>query len=239
MKYIVSISGGKDSTATLLKVLEFAPKDDVKVVFCDTKWEADEVYEYLDYLEKELDIEIVRIESEGMENLVKRYKFIPNPFIKFCTKELKIKPFEKWLLDNFVGKEEFIIFEGVRREESKSRAETPNFTIKKSLISPKFNKPTCYPIVDWTTEEVFEYIKNKGLEVNPLYSKGFRRAGCMPCVNASKWDLIYMEDKYRERLFKLEKEVSELIGKPAFMFKKEKRKFLNKKLDLDYFKENK
>jgi 3'-phosphoadenosine 5'-phosphosulfate sulfotransferase (PAPS reductase)/FAD synthetase len=237
MKYIVSISGGKDSTATLLKVLEFAPKNDVKVVFCNTKWEADEVYEYLDYLEKELDIEIIRIESEGMENLVKRYKFIPNPFIKFCTKELKIKPFEKWLLDNFVGKEEFIVFEGVRREESKSRENTPNFTIKKSLISPKFNKLTCYPIVDWTTEEVFEYIKNKGLEVNPLYQKGFRRVGCMPCVNASKWDLIYMEDKYKERLFKLEKEVSELIGKPAFMFKVEKRKFLNKKLGLDYFEE--
>ena len=41
MKYIVSISGGKDSTATLLKVLEFAPKNDIEVVFCDTKWEAD------------------------------------------------------------------------------------------------------------------------------------------------------------------------------------------------------
>ena len=237
MKYIISISGGKDSTATLLKVLEFAPKDDVKVVFCDTKWEADEVYEYLDYLEKKLDIEMIRIESEGMENLAKRKKFIPNSFIRFCTKELKIKPFEKWLLNTFVGKEEFVIFEGVRREESKSRAETPNFTIKKSLISPKFDKPTCYPIVDWTTEEVFEYIKNKGLEVNPLYQKGFRRVGCMPCVNASKWDLIYLEDKYKERLFNLGKEVSELIGKPAFMFKAEKRKFLNKKLDLDYFKE--
>ena len=54
MKYIVSVSGGKDSTATLLKVLEFAPKEDIIVVFCDTKWEADETYEYLNYLEDNL-----------------------------------------------------------------------------------------------------------------------------------------------------------------------------------------
>jgi 3'-phosphoadenosine 5'-phosphosulfate sulfotransferase (PAPS reductase)/FAD synthetase len=166
-----------------------------------------------------------------MENLAKRKKFIPNTYIKFCTRELKIIPFEKWVLDNFIDKEEFIVFEGVRREESRNRADTPNFTIKKSLISPKFNKPTCYPVVDWTTEEVFKYIKDKGLEVNPLYSKGFKRVGCMPCVNASKWDLIYLEDKYRERLFKLEKDVSEIIGKPAFFFKKEKRKHLNKKFE--------
>ena len=66
MKYIVSISGGKDSTACLLYMLERVPKKDIVAVFCDTKWEADETYEYLNYLEKELDIEIVRLERKKM-----------------------------------------------------------------------------------------------------------------------------------------------------------------------------
>ena len=101
MKYIVSISGGKDSTACLLYMLERVNKDDVIPVFMDTKWETDETYEYLEYLEKALDIEIVRIESIGMFELCKKMKFIVNRQMRSCTLELKIKPFQKWLKDNF------------------------------------------------------------------------------------------------------------------------------------------
>jgi 3'-phosphoadenosine 5'-phosphosulfate sulfotransferase (PAPS reductase)/FAD synthetase len=226
MKYIVSISGGKDSTASLLYLLDIAKKEDVIPVFCDTKWEADETYEYLNYLENKLDIDIVRIETEGMIELARRKKFVPNRHIKTCTENLKIRPFEKWLLNNYIGKEDFIVVEGVRREESKNRENTPNFTIKKSLISPKFDKPTLYPIVDWSTQEVFEYIKNKGLEVNTLYKKGFKRVGCMPCVNASKYELLYLPNKYKKRLKNLENIVSKEINKEAFMFHPNKRKFL-------------
>ena len=102
MKYIVSISGGKDSTASLLYLLDIAKKEDVIPVFCDTKWEADETYEYLNYLENKLDIDIVRIETEGMIELARRKKFVPNRHIKTCTENLKIRPFEKWLLNNYI-----------------------------------------------------------------------------------------------------------------------------------------
>ena len=68
MKYLVSLSGGKDSTACLLWALNTLPKEDIIPYYIDTKWEHDAVYEYLDYLEKELDVKIKRIKSEGMEN---------------------------------------------------------------------------------------------------------------------------------------------------------------------------
>jgi phosphoadenosine phosphosulfate reductase len=37
------------------------------------------------------------------------------------------------------------------------------------------------PIVDWSDEDVWEFIKSRQLPVNPLYSWGFKRVGCVGC----------------------------------------------------------
>jgi len=232
MKYIVSISGGKDSTACLLYMLERVPKEDVIAVFCDTKWEADETYKYLEYLEKALDVEIVRIESEGMWALCERKGFVVNRYMRSCTMELKIKPFQKWLKENFVGKEEFVVIEGIRREESETRKDTEVFELIKSILpGEKFLIPTLFPIAFWSVEKVFAYIEEKGVKINPLYRKGFRRVGCMPCVNANKYELLYLPKKYRDRLEALEKAIAKQIRQRAFMFHPKKgQKYLREKL---------
>jgi len=235
MKYIVSISGGKDSTACLLYMLERVPKEDVIAVFCDTKWEADETYEYLDYLEKALDVEIVRIESEGMWALCERQRFIPSSRLRNCTFELKIKPIEKFLKENFIDKKiDFILVQGIRREESEARKDTEVFEIKASTSfkkDEKFTYPVLYPIVYWSVEKVFAYIEEKGIKVNPLYRKGFKRVGCMPCVFASKYELMYLPEKYKNRLRALEKAISTKIGKRTLMFEPKTRdKFLRERM---------
>ena len=231
MKYIVSISGGKDSTACLLYMLERVNKENIIPVFCDTKWEADETYEYLDYLEKELDIEIVRIESEGMWALCERKGFVVNRHMRSCTMELKIKPFQRWLKNNFVGKEEFIVIQGIRREESDARKDIEVFEIKKSILAgEKFLIPTLFPIAYWSIDRVFEFIKKKGIKINPLYLKGFKRVGCMPCVNANKYELLYLPKKYKERLKALENAIEKQISKKAFMFHPNKEIYLKEKM---------
>ena len=231
MKYIISISGGKDSTATLLFMLERVKKEDIEVVFIDTKWEADETYEYLDYLEEKLNISITWIESEGMEALCLRKKTMPNRIMRFCTENLKIKPFNKWLYENYVSKnKDFIICQGIRREESQARADTETFEIIKQTYNRKsFFVKTLYPIAYWKKKRVFDYIEEKGLKPNPLYSRGFNRVGCMPCIFDRK-SLIYMPEKYKKRLRELERKVSEKIGKEAKWFAPDVEKFLNAKL---------
>ena len=226
MKYIVSISGGKDSTACLLYMLEKVKKEDIIPVFLDTKWEADETYEYLDYLERELDIKIIGIESEGMENLVKRIKCLPNHFKRFCTKELKTRPFHKWLKEQKF--KDFIVIEGIRREESAARSEAEIFEVKESYFYKNLLIPTLRPIVDWSKDKVFKFIKAKGIKLNPLYEKGYSRVGCFPCVFWNKHDLMLFanEDKYLKRMRKLEKEVSKLVGKEVKFFEKARDKFL-------------
>lgn len=227
MKYLISLSGGKDSTATLLWGLDNLPKEDIIPYYIDTKWEHEAVYEYLDYLEDKLNIEIKRIESEGMFELCKRKKFMPNRIMRFCTENLKIIPaqrFYKELQDKGI---DFINIVGVRREESKARADTEVFEIKD-------NVKNLYPIVDWDTQKVFNYIKEHGLEVNPLYKKGFKRVGCYPCIYATKHELLMMEDKYKQRLRNLEKEVSNILGRKVNFFTDDKDKHLRQNtFDLD------
>ena len=47
-------------------------------------------------------------------------------------------------------------------------------------------KTMVNPIVDWTDEDVWDFLKHYGCESNPLYKCGFKRIGCIGCPMASK-----------------------------------------------------
>jgi len=228
-KYIVSVSGGKDSTACILWALENLNKNNLEFVFIDTKWEHELTYKYLDYLEERLNIKIHRLETIGMLELCKQKKFMPNRVMRFCTEYLKIKPFNEYLFKNYIEKNiDFIVIQGVRRFESKKRENTPVFVEIKQIYNRKsFIVKTLYPIAYWTDKQVFKYLQSKNIEPNPLYKKGFKRVGCFPCVYESKQSLklIANEDFYINRLRNLEKTISTLVGKEV--------KFFTKKLDYE------
>jgi 3'-phosphoadenosine 5'-phosphosulfate sulfotransferase (PAPS reductase)/FAD synthetase len=233
MKYIVNVSGGKDSTALLLYALnnlQVNKEDEVIPVFADTEWEHDDTYRYLEYLEEKLGLKIIRIKNEigGMRELALHKKFMPNRLMRYCTSELKQKPFKKWIYENFVSKNiDFINLVGVRREESRARANEESFKIMRETFNRKaFYIKTLQPIVYWSTEKVFQYIEENGLKPNPLYNQGYKRVGCYPCIFANKAELQMLDGKYLARLRNLEKEVSEKIGKTAKFFTTEKEKFL-------------
>ena len=218
MKYLLSLSGGKDSTACLLWALKTFNKEDIVAYYVDTKWEHDAVYEYLDYLEKELDIKIIRVESEGMMELSKRKKMMPNKLMRFCTENLKVIPAIEFYYENFVSKNiDFINIVGVRRDESESRANTESFAINSATYKKnKFDVKTLYPVAYWNTQRVFDYHKENKIDVNPLYKKGFSRVGCYPCIYARKHEIQAMEPFYVNRLRNLEKEISSIVSKDGF-----------------------
>ena len=225
---IVSISGGKDSTASLIWALNNFDKSKVIPVFLDTQWEHHLTYQYLYYLEEALDISIERIKTIGMEELCIKYKAIPNTFMRFCTTNLKIKPFKKYIYENFVSKGiDFIVIQGIRKEESISRYKTPQykedveFYNHKRMIVKKF-----YPVVDWSEKEVIDFIKKNNIELNPLYNLGFSRVGCYPCVNWTKKELFMLNDRYLKRLRDLEEKVSLLRGSKITFFKKTRDYYL-------------
>ncbi len=44
----------------------------------------------------------------------------------------------------------------------------------------------CNPIIDWSDDDVWDYLKSRGVPYNPLYDEGFKRIGCIGCPMASK-----------------------------------------------------
>ncbi|WNV05824.1 phosphoadenosine phosphosulfate reductase family protein [Candidatus Methylospira mobilis] len=74
--HVVSVSGGKDSDATLLLALMRYPKARVIPVFCDTGNEHDAVYQHLDYIELAIDIKITRLKANFDQQIARKRLFI-------------------------------------------------------------------------------------------------------------------------------------------------------------------
>lgn len=105
--------------------------------------------------------------------IIEKKKTLPTMFKRFCCEKLK----------EYYGRG--LVAIGARREESKKRAEYP--VITKHLR--KRGKVLFYPIIDWLEWEVWQYIEDNGLPVNPCYDFG-RRVGCMVCPFAPTKQLI-------------------------------------------------
>ena len=75
---LVSISGGKDSTACLLLALERHPKDEVKAVFADTGNEHPAVYAYVDYLERTTGVPVKRLKEDFSDWWWRKREYITN-----------------------------------------------------------------------------------------------------------------------------------------------------------------
>ncbi|MHB1641952.1 MAG: phosphoadenosine phosphosulfate reductase domain-containing protein [Acidithiobacillus sp.] len=74
--HIIGLSGGKDSTATLLVALQRLPKSAIQPVFVDTGNEQRQTHVYLDYLESHLDIPITRLTPDFSRQITEKRRFI-------------------------------------------------------------------------------------------------------------------------------------------------------------------
>ena len=218
MKIAVGISGGKDSTALLLWVLENI-EGDIYPVFADTKWEHPLNYLYLDYLQDKLGIKIYKVTCErfdGMLDLIKRKKIFPSYHRRFCTHYLKEKPVIKFLKENNID----VYMLGIRLDESLYRSKKyadfdPNKCYKASDAFKQYPKSlkTCIrlPLLRWSKDDVIKYIKSKGIKINPLYKK-YGRVGCFPCLISFKDMVAVMDEPLGVRrigeLLKVEEELN-------------------------------
>lgn len=235
-KYLLSVSGGKDSTAMILHFKECLIEPSlIDYVFMDTGWEDVLTYEYLDYIENHFDINIKRIRAEitvkeefqdlydqCLKIMNREYSdfiaycintaFFPSSGFKWCTDKLKIKPLKN-LLQN--SEFEYINTVGIRRLESKKRALLPMWD-----YNDGFDIWFYRPLIDWTEQQVIDIHKRHNVKPNPLYLNGHNRVGCYPCIAGSK-KMIKALDKthpHIEVLRLLEKEFTKRKGKNRCFF---------------------
>lgn len=69
------------------------------------------------------------------------------------------------------------VITGIRWAESVKRSKRKMVEVCRQHKSKMF----IHPIIDWSGQEVWEYIKSKGLPYCSLYDEGFTRLGCVLC----------------------------------------------------------
>jgi phosphoadenosine phosphosulfate reductase len=92
---------------------------------------------------------------------------------KLCCNIRKLKPLARAIegLDAWIT--------GLRRDQSVTRTHLQVVEWDENNGLLKIN-----PLIDWTEQDVWDYIKQKNIPVSPLHKKGFASIGCQPCTRA-------------------------------------------------------
>ena len=165
---VVSFSGGKDSTAMLLHMLELGMQVD-EIIFCDTGVEFPAMYEHINKVELYTGRKITRLKAERSypymllehkkRNGISGYSF-PDFRNRWCTAYFKRNLINRYLKDvaNVVQ------YVGIAADE------------------PKRIKDKCYPLVDWgwTEADCLKYCYDRGFDWGGLYEM-FSRVSCWCC----------------------------------------------------------
>jgi phosphoadenosine phosphosulfate reductase len=184
----VSFSGGKDSLATLLIVLEAGMRP--PVVFVDTGIELPETVEHVHDVARRHDLELVVEETE--HDFVERSSEFgpPSRDYRWCCKTQKLGPVARALNRRFPGG--MVTFIGQRRYESGPRSRSG--AVWRNPWVP--GQVGASPIQDWTGLHIWLYLWMRGEESNPWYDLGLERIGCYPCPATDLADLELVEEHF-------------------------------------------
>lgn len=193
-RHILLISGGKDSTALALFMRDTHPELDIEYVFCDTHKELPETYEYLARIEAYLGKSVTRLSSglgeRGFDHYLKLYgEYLPSPGMRWCTRRLKIEPFE-----DYVGEDPVKLYVGIRADEK-----------REGYVSTKPNIVPVFPFKEAgiTKSDVFRILEESGVGL-PEYYKWRTRSGCYFCFFQRKVEWAGLRERHPD-LFELAK----------------------------------
>ena len=196
-RHVVAFSGGKDSSALAIYLHDperwrralgktglapRAPLADPEYVFCDTGTELEETYDYLDRLEAYLGTPIQRLAADAppgetpFDHYLALYRgFLPSPQMRWCTRKLKLEPYER-----HVGDDPVISYVGIRGDEGD----------REGYISTKPNITTVFPFKEdgIVKEDVYRILEDSGMG-RPAYYDWRSRSGCYFCFfqRRSEW----------------------------------------------------
>lgn len=212
---VVSLSGGKDSTAMLLMMLDRGERVD-KAIFFDTGWEFPEMYAHVDKLANDTGVPIVRLhppkpleylmfdkEMTRGKRMGERGYGWARPNARWCTTQ------KQAAIDKYV----------------KSIGESVSYCIgiaadeKRPLIDGK-----RYPLIEWgvTESEALTYCYERGFDWGGLYELK-NRVSCWCCplqslqdlrvlreTHPRLWDELQLMDKYTFNQFRIDYSADDL-----------------------------
>ena len=140
-----------------------------------------ETYQFIETIRKHysIDIDVVMPEASKVEQLVKAkglFSFYEDDH-KECCGIRKIAPLRKqWLkVDAWIT--------GQRRDQSPgTRADVPVIQDDKAFARPNESLTKFNPLANWTSKQVWDYIRENNVPYNALHDQGFVSIGCEPCT---------------------------------------------------------
>jgi 3'-phosphoadenosine 5'-phosphosulfate sulfotransferase (PAPS reductase)/FAD synthetase len=181
VRHVLGISGGKDSAALAIYMRDKVPQ--MEYFFTDTGSELPEVYEYLDSLEDYLGKPIARLGLERpFEHLLQQHNgFLPSPNTRWCTREMKIRPFEKW-----VGEDNVVTYVAIRADE-----ERDGYKSTKPTIVPKFP----FKEDGLVRGDIDRLLMQSGVGW-PSYYEWRSRSGCYFCFFQRKSEWVSLAERH-------------------------------------------
>ena len=188
-RHVLGLSGGRDSAALAVYMRQHHPELDIEYFFTDTGKELPEVYEYLGRLEGFLGQPILRLNPDrDFDFWLKQYNdFLPSPQSRWCTRQLKLRPFEQWLRPKLENGETIYSYVAIRSDEE----------YRDGYASKNDRLIVRLPFKEVGVDKagVLEILDGAGLGL-PTYYEWRTRSGCTFCFFQQKIEWVRLKEHH-------------------------------------------
>jgi 3'-phosphoadenosine 5'-phosphosulfate sulfotransferase (PAPS reductase)/FAD synthetase len=190
-RHVLGISGGKDSAALAVFVRQNHPELDVDYFFTDTGKELPEVYEFLGRLEGFLGKPIARLNPRrDFDFWLREYNhFLPSAQTRWCTRQLKLAPFEQWIKPMLAAGDKVMTYVAIRSDEE----------YREGYTSKHVNLKVKLPFRDAGIDKraVLDILDSSGVGI-PKYYDWRSRSGCTFCFFQQKIEWVRLKERHPE-----------------------------------------
>ena len=207
-RHVLGLSGGRDSAALAVYMRQNHPELEVDYFFTDTGKELPEVYEFLVKLEGFLGRTITRLNPDrDFDFWLKQYNnFLPSPQTRWCTRQLKLRPFEQWIRPSLAEGDTVYSYVAIRADEEYREgysSKHENLVVRLPLKAAGLDKAG-----------VLDILEGAGLGL-PEYYEWRTRSGCTFCFFQQKIEWVRLMERH-PRFFRGSEKLREERYRPRF-----------------------
>jgi 3'-phosphoadenosine 5'-phosphosulfate sulfotransferase (PAPS reductase)/FAD synthetase len=191
-RHVLGLSGGKDSAALAVHMRQAHPELNVEYFFTDTGEELPEVYEFLGRLEGYLGKPIERLNPRrDFDFWLREYNhYLPSAQTRWCTRMLKLKPFEQWVNPMIRAGDKVVSYVAIRADED----------YREGYSSKQANLSVSLPFRTAGIDKagVMDILESSGVGY-PKYYEWRSRSGCTFCFFQQKIEWVRLKERHPDK----------------------------------------
>lgn len=188
-RHVLGLSGGRDSAALAIYMRETRPDLDIDYFFTDTGKELPEVYEFLTRLEGFLGKPVLRLNPDrDFDFWLRQFNnFLPSQQARWCTRKLKLEPFEEWARPLLDAGDIVYSYVAIRADEE----------YREGYSSKRDNLIVRLPLKEAGIDKagVLEILDGAGVGL-PAYYEWRTRSGCTFCFFQQKIEWVRLMERH-------------------------------------------